>query len=120
MLALAAERGRLVVPHCWKTEIGIAASAHLAAAAAHCPYLEYLPAALAESELRKELATSDLKMVDGRIPLPTSPGLGITLNWEALRRFKAPEQMAMRRGGPGRTSGAVTRSVGGEGARVQS
>ena len=25
---LAAERGRLIVPHCWKTGIGIAASAH--------------------------------------------------------------------------------------------
>jgi len=120
VLELAAERGRLVVPHCWKTEIGIAASAHLAAAAAHCPYLEYLPVALAESELRKELATSGLRMVDGRIPLPTEPGLGITLNWEAIRRFKAPELLGSRRGGPGRLSGASTRSVGGDGARVQS
>ena len=41
---MAAERGRLIVPHCWKTGIGIAASAHLAAVTPHCPYIEFLPA----------------------------------------------------------------------------
>ena len=40
---IAAERGRLIVPHCWKSGIGIAASAHLAAACDHCPYIEFLP-----------------------------------------------------------------------------
>ena len=30
---LAADRGRLIVPHCWKTGIGIAATAHLSASA---------------------------------------------------------------------------------------
>lgn len=120
VLELAAERGRLVVPHCWKTEIGIAASAHLAAAAAHCPYLEYLPAALSESELRKELATSDLRMVDGRIPLPTSPGLGIKLNEEALRRFEAPEYAGALCRTAGRKTTMTARSAAGEGTRVQS
>ncbi len=43
---MAAERGRRIVPHCWKTGIGIAASAHLAAVTPHCPYIEFLPARL--------------------------------------------------------------------------
>ena len=40
---IAADRNRLIVPHCWKSGIGIAASAHLAAACDCCPYIEFLP-----------------------------------------------------------------------------
>ena len=86
---LAGDRGRLVVPHCWKTGVGIAASVHLAAATAHCPYVEFLPPSLCESALRRELVTEDLTLKDGRLQLPTKPGLGIELNREALERFRA-------------------------------
>jgi L-alanine-DL-glutamate epimerase-like enolase superfamily enzyme len=85
---LAADRGKLIVPHCWKTGIGIAASAHLSAATAHCPYIEFLPAHLSESVLRRELTLDELKLVDGKIPLPTKPGLGIELNPEALSKYE--------------------------------
>jgi len=84
---IAAERGRLVVPHCWKSAIGIAASVHLAAATACCPYVEYLPAELSESALRTSLVLDELTVVDGEIPLPSQPGLGIRLNREALDRY---------------------------------
>ncbi len=86
---LAAERGRLIVPHCWKTGIGIAASAHLSAATAHCPYIEFLPAQLSESALRRELVRDELQMTGGVIPLPQKPGLGIELNLDALEKFRA-------------------------------
>jgi L-alanine-DL-glutamate epimerase-like enolase superfamily enzyme len=40
-------------------------------------------------ELRsKELVADEIQMVDGVIPLPTRPGLGIELNRQALHRFK--------------------------------
>jgi L-alanine-DL-glutamate epimerase-like enolase superfamily enzyme len=86
---LAADRGRLVVPHCWKTGISIAAAAHLAAVTPHCPYFEFLPAELAESALRRELVAEELRLVDGRLPLPQRPGLGIELDRDALERFEA-------------------------------
>jgi L-alanine-DL-glutamate epimerase-like enolase superfamily enzyme len=86
--ALAAERGRRIVPHCWKTGIGIAASAHLAAVTPHCPYIEFLPSTLCDSLLRKELVAEELEMVDGRIPLPRKPGLGVELNIDAMNRLK--------------------------------
>jgi L-alanine-DL-glutamate epimerase-like enolase superfamily enzyme len=76
------------VPHCWKTGIGIAASAHLAAATAHCPYIEFLPAHLSESVLRRELTVDELQLVDGRIPLPKEPGLGVQVNLDALRKYE--------------------------------
>jgi L-alanine-DL-glutamate epimerase-like enolase superfamily enzyme len=91
---MAADRGRLVVPHCWKTGIGIAASAHLCFANAHCPYIEFLPAALSESALRRELIRDDLELIDGQIALPHKPGLGIELNEEALQRFHADRVVA--------------------------
>lgn len=84
---MAADRGRMIVPHCWKTGIGIAASAHLGAATAHCPYIEFLPAPLSESRLRRELVLDELKMIDGQIPLPQQPGLGISLNMDALEKY---------------------------------
>ena len=52
---LAGERGRRICPHLWKTEISIAAALHLAAATAHCDYIEFLPAELAASGLRRDL-----------------------------------------------------------------
>jgi L-alanine-DL-glutamate epimerase-like enolase superfamily enzyme len=85
---IAADRGRLIVPHCWKTGIGIAASAHLAAATACCPYFEFLPAELSESSLRKELVSEGVTFTDGKILLPERPGLGIDLNRDALAKFR--------------------------------
>lgn len=84
---LAADRGRLIVPHCWKTGIGIAASAHLSAATAHCPYIEFLPARLSEAPLRRELVCEDLQMIDGQVVLPQRPGLGIEINRDVLEKY---------------------------------
>jgi L-alanine-DL-glutamate epimerase-like enolase superfamily enzyme len=84
---IAEERNRLIVPHCWKSAVGIAASAHLAAATTVCPYIEFLPLELSESPLRRELVLDELAVIDGTIRLPGKPGLGIELNRDALARF---------------------------------
>lgn len=85
---LAARRGRLIVPHAWKTGITVAAAAHLATVTAHCPYFEFLPAQLAESALRRDLVADAMQLVDGELTLPTKPGLGVELNQAALERFE--------------------------------
>jgi L-alanine-DL-glutamate epimerase-like enolase superfamily enzyme len=84
---LAAERGRLIVPHGWKSGISIAATAHLAAVTPHMPFFEFVPQEVAESALRRELVPDELELVDGRLALPRKPGLGIELNRDALDRF---------------------------------
>ncbi len=86
---LAAQRGRRVVPHLWKTEISIAAALHLAAATPHCDYIEFLPSELSESGLRKDLTDHRLEMVDGVLPLPTEPGLGVEIDRSALAAYAA-------------------------------
>jgi L-alanine-DL-glutamate epimerase-like enolase superfamily enzyme len=84
---MARERGLTVVPHLWKTGISIAAATHLAAATSHCRYIEFLPAELSESPLRRRLVKGEPTMEDGSIPVPTEPGLGIELDREALEEF---------------------------------
>lgn len=82
----ARERGRLIVPHCWKTGVGIAASAHLAAVTPHCSFIEFLPAEICNSVLRQKLTVNDELVLgaDGKIPLPQRPGLGVEVSADAL------------------------------------
>jgi L-alanine-DL-glutamate epimerase-like enolase superfamily enzyme len=86
----ARDRGLLVVPHCWKSAIGIAASLQLAAVTPNCPFIEFLPKQLADSRLRRDLTQSDFELADGRLPLPQAPGLGVSLNEAALAEFRVP------------------------------
>jgi L-alanine-DL-glutamate epimerase-like enolase superfamily enzyme len=84
---MAQDRGRLIVPHCWKTGIGIAASAHMAAATSNCPFIEYLPPYLCDSVLRTELVEEPLQMNNGKLALPDQPGFGISINWDAFGKY---------------------------------
>ncbi len=85
---LAQDRGRLIIPHCWKTGIGIAASAHLAMATPNCPMIEFLPAEMCDSALRIELVRDPLVMENGILKLNGEPGLGITLNMDAIEKYE--------------------------------
>ena len=85
---MAKERGLTIVPHCWKTGISISATAHLAFVTEHCAFIEYLPPQLCVERLRRELAHEELVLEDGQIPLPTEPGLGVQVDWDALHRYK--------------------------------
>ena len=85
---LAEQRGLPIVPHLWKTGISIAAAAHLAATTPNCAFIEFLPDELCESSLRRELVSNELQMVNGEIPIPRRPGLGIELNRDALEAFR--------------------------------
>ena len=85
---LAADHGLRVVPHGWKTGITVAATAHLAAVTPHLPFFEFVPPAMAESRLRRELVRDELMLRDdGTLALPERPGLGIELDRAALEEF---------------------------------
>ena len=94
--ALATERNLTIVPHLWKSGISIAAAAHLAAATSRCAFIEFLPSELCESSLRRELVKDELKMENGSLPLPGKPGLGVQLDRDALNRFKAAAERALK------------------------
>jgi L-alanine-DL-glutamate epimerase-like enolase superfamily enzyme len=84
----AKARGVLVVPHCWKTGIGIAASAHFCIATSNCPYFEFMIRDLAPSELRRFLVKNELEIKDGYIDPPESPGLGIEVDRNVLEKYE--------------------------------
>jgi L-alanine-DL-glutamate epimerase-like enolase superfamily enzyme len=85
---LAADNDLRVVPHGWKTGITVAATAHLAAVTPHLPFFEFVPPAMAESRLRRELVRDELALRDdGTLALPSRPGLGIELDRERLEEF---------------------------------
>lgn len=91
---MAADRGRQIVPHCWKSGIGIAASAHLSAANPHSPYIEFLPGSLSESALRRELVVDEMEMIDGEIPIPQKPGLGVEIDRAALKEYRVSHRIS--------------------------
>lgn len=85
---MARDRGRTIVPHCWKTGISISATAHLAFVTDHCAFIEYLPPQLCHERLRRELAHEELQLLaDGTIPLPVKPGLGVEVDWDIVKRY---------------------------------
>ncbi len=72
------------VSHGWNTAVGVAADLHLAAALPVARFVEYLtPAPYIE-----QIITEPFRMDDeGYLIIPTTPGLGIELNRDALARF---------------------------------
>jgi L-alanine-DL-glutamate epimerase-like enolase superfamily enzyme len=89
VVQMALDRGKIVVPHCWKTRIGVVATAHVAAVEPRCRFMEFQPSPVACSRLRRELVEEELKVVNGKIPLPQRPGLGFELRPAALAGFAA-------------------------------
>ena len=106
VVEMAADRGKMIVPHCWKTGIGVAATAQVAAASPNCPFIEFLPAPVAFSRLRRELVKDELVIEDGKISLPQRPGLGIELNQTALKEFASTPSGCSP--APGATGGGRT------------
>jgi D-galactarolactone cycloisomerase len=82
-------------PHVWGTGLGLAAAVHLVAAQppypavteseADPPWVEY---DVAENPLRDELLREPLRPVEGVIPVPLAPGLGVEPDRAALERFR--------------------------------
>lgn len=82
---MAYDHNILMVSHGWNTAVGLAADLHLAAAIPVAKYVEYLtPAPYID-----DIITQPFKLdADGFLTIPDSPGLGIELNRDALRRFQ--------------------------------
>lgn len=78
-----------VCPHTWTNGVGIAANLQIAGAANNCNFFEYPieePSWIPEKRdgILKEIFEID---AEGYIKIPKSPGLGIELNEEVLKKF---------------------------------
>ena len=83
---IAQLKGVLMIPHCWKTGISIAANLHLLSALQNAPYLEFCQPP--DSPLRYELLKHDFSVVDGCVQVPEGPGLGIELNEKTIEKYR--------------------------------
>ena len=77
--------GRRIVPHAYNTDITIAANLHFLATRQDAELIEY---STSPSRLRQGLARGLAPIdADGMIQVPTGPGLGVTLNDDAVAEF---------------------------------
>ena len=82
--AAAAERGLPISLHTYGDGIALAASLHLAAALDNSSVMEF---DYNENPLRSDLLQERLEPDNGFMRPPDAPGLGVTLDPEALQRF---------------------------------
>ena len=88
----AAEHLR-ISPHVWGTGIGLAAAVHFVASlpnyphGAHVPYPPLVEYDVGRNALQNDIFVEPLRYADGHLSVPTGPGLGVTLDEAALRRF---------------------------------
>jgi L-rhamnonate dehydratase len=84
--SLAADRGLPVVNHGFTTYINIASALHFLASIPYSFILEYVVEE--DTVLRDEITFQDIVMKDGWVNVPQAPGLGVTLNEEAIARYR--------------------------------
>lgn len=81
-------------PHVWGTGLGLAAAVHLVAAQPAYPATDNEPDPpwveydVADNPLREEILLEPLRPRQGRIGVPTAPGLGVEPDRAALARFR--------------------------------
>jgi L-alanine-DL-glutamate epimerase-like enolase superfamily enzyme len=83
--ALAEVRDVRVIPHCWATDVLVAATMHFLATQKEAPYQEFN---VMENPLRTALLQEPMRPKDGLLSVPRGPGLGIELNEEILETYR--------------------------------
>jgi len=81
---MAKNAGIPIYPHGYSTDVVIAANLHVIAANRNAPLLEYC---VEDSPLRWDLVEESFDLVGGEVPIPDRPGLGITLDRDALAEY---------------------------------
>lgn len=92
--ALAQAHGVLVNPHVWGSAIAQAASLQFISALpvahhslfAQQPVLEY---DRSSHPFREQLVAEPLRLQDGRVEIPARPGLGVEVNRDVLKKYRA-------------------------------
>jgi L-alanine-DL-glutamate epimerase-like enolase superfamily enzyme len=81
---MAANHGIPIYPHGYSTDVIIAANLHLIAANKNAPLLEYC---VEDSPLRWDLVKESFDLDNGKVVIPERPGLGISLNRDAVAAY---------------------------------
>jgi len=87
---MAGEHGIRFIPHGWNTAVGLAADLQLASAFPATDLVEYLTGSPFIDEITMGGWTLD---GDGMLAIPDRPGLGLTLDREALAKYTRGERL---------------------------
>ena len=79
---MAEDNGVRFIPHGWNTALGLAADLQLASAARNTDMVEYLTG----SPFIDDLVEKKWQLHDGMLAIPDQPGLGISLNLDAVAK----------------------------------
>jgi D-galactarolactone cycloisomerase len=90
---MAQEHGIRFIPHGWNTAVGLAADLQLASAFADTDFVEYITGSPYVDEI---VATPWQLDADGMVAIPATPGLGIELDPDAVRRYSRGEPLLDR------------------------
>lgn len=81
---MAQDNGVRFIPHGWNTAVGLAADLQLASAFPDTDLVEYLTGSAYVDEIVAEPWQLD---ADGMLPISDAPGLGLTLDMDALKQY---------------------------------
>lgn len=87
---MAQEHGVRFIPHGWNTAVGLAADLHLASVFPETDLVEYLTG----SPFIDEITAGGWQLdKDGMLPIPNEPGLGLTLDRDAVKKYTRGERL---------------------------
>jgi len=87
---MAQEHGVRFIPHGWNTAVGLAADLQLASAFSGTDLVEYLTG----SPFIDEITSGGWHLdADGMLAIPDKPGLGITIDPDAVKRYSRGEKL---------------------------
>jgi D-galactarolactone cycloisomerase len=87
---MAQDHGVQFIPHGWNTAVGLAADLHLASAIAGTDMVEYLTGSPFIDEITDGGWSLD---ADGMLAIPTTPGLGLALDLDAVKKYTHGERL---------------------------
>jgi D-galactarolactone cycloisomerase len=81
---MAEENGSRFIPHGWNTALGLAADLQLASAIKNTDLVEYLTGSPFIDDIVEQKWRLD---VNGMLSIPSGPGLGVSLNLDAVEKY---------------------------------
>jgi len=87
---MAQDHGVQFIPHGWNTAVGLAADLHLASAMSDTDMVEYLTGSPFIDEITEGGWSLDQ---DGMLAIPTSPGLGLRLDVDAVAKYTGDKNL---------------------------
>jgi L-alanine-DL-glutamate epimerase-like enolase superfamily enzyme len=83
--ALATAHQLELAPHCWGSALSFMAGVNIAFASPSAVIIEFSSGG---NPMMYDLVKEKIEAVDGFIPAPTAPGLGMSIDWDFVKEFR--------------------------------